>query len=64
MGKLTEIIAGGSGSKAKDTGPAKSKQSHSLQGKVGTYWQLNSKVMSTAAAYVVHVLRINRLVQF
>lgn len=60
MGKFTVIITGGSGSKVKDTGPEKSKQSHSLQSKVGTFWQLNSEVMSTAAAYVVQVLRINR----
>lgn len=41
-----------------------SEQLCSLQSKVWKYRQLNGEVMSTAAAYVVLVLRINRLVQF
>lgn len=50
-------------SKVKDIGTGESEQSCSLQSKVGTYWQLSGEVMSTAAAWVVHVLRANRLVQ-
>jgi len=31
---------------------------------MGPYWQPSGEAMSTAAAYVVHVLKISRLVQF
>lgn len=64
MDKLIQITTGVSVSKAKDTGTAESEQSCSLQSKVGTYWQLSGEIMSIAAAYVVRVLRTNRLVSF